>query len=224
MIQLDILSDPICPWCLIGRARLSAALEQRPDHPFAIQWHPFQLNPKMPARGMDRAAYLEAKFGGRAGAARAYAPIVETSEKMSLGIRFDAIRRTPNTLDAHRTIHWAGLEGKQTAMVDALFDAYFREGRDIGDHGVLADLWAGTGLERAAVERLLATDADADDIRARDAHARERGVTGVPTFIVGGQSAVVGAQPAETWLAIIDDLSAQLAAQPSAQPSEREPS
>ncbi|MBM2577535.1 DsbA family oxidoreductase [Jannaschia sp. Os4] len=210
-IPLDILSDPICPWCLIGRARLFAALEQRPGHPFAIQWHPFQLNPDMPAEGMGRAAYLEAKFGGREGAMRAYAPIVETSEEMGLGIRFDAIQRTPNTLDAHRTIHWAGLEGKQTAMVDALFDAYFRKGRDIGDHAVLADLWAGAGLEREAVERLLATDADADDIRARDAHARERGVTGVPTFVVANQSAVVGAQPTETWLSIIDDIAAQTA-------------
>ena len=211
MIPLDILSDPICPWCLIGRARLFAALEARPDHPFAVAWHPFQLNPDMPPEGMDRRAYLEAKFGGRERAVAAYAPILEASEAMGLGIRFDAIERTPNTLDAHRVIHWAGLEGRQTPVVDALFDAYFRRGLDIGDGGVLADVAAGAGMDRDVVARLLASDADADDVRARDAHARARGVTGVPTVIVANQAVVVGAQPTETWARVIDDVTAQVA-------------
>jgi predicted DsbA family dithiol-disulfide isomerase len=210
MIKLDILSDPICPWCFIGKANLDRALEQRPDHPFAIEWHPFQLNPDMPAEGMDRRAYMEAKFGGRDGAVRAYAPVVTAAEKAGLSINFEGITRTPSTLDAHRLIHWAGLEGRQTAAVAALFRAYFVEGRDIGDREVLTDIAGAIGLDRAMIARLYSTDADADDIRARDAHARERGVTGVPTFVIANQHVVVGAQPTELWLQVIDDISEQL--------------
>ena len=211
MIKLDILSDPICPWCFIGKTNLDRALEQRPDHPFAIEWHPFQLNPDMPPEGMDRRAYMEAKFGGRDGAVRAYAPVLQAAEKAGLTINFEGITRTPNTLDAHRLIHWAGLEGRQTAAVSALFRAYFVEGRDIGDAATLADIAGAIGLDRAMTERLLASDADADDIRARDAHARERGVTGVPTFVIANQHVVVGAQPTELWLQVIDEIAAQIA-------------
>jgi predicted DsbA family dithiol-disulfide isomerase len=211
MIKLDILSDPICPWCFIGKTNLDRALEQRPDHPFAIEWHPFQLNPDMPAEGMDRRAYMEAKFGGRDGAVRAYTPVLQAAERAGLTLNFEGIARTPNTLDAHRLIHWAGLEGRQTAAVSALFRAYFVDGQDIGDRATLADIAARIGLDRAMTERLLASDADAEDIRARDAHARERGVTGVPTFVIANQHVVVGAQPADLWLQVIDELSAQIA-------------
>ena len=132
-IKLDIMSDPICPWCYIGKAHLDRALQDHPNHPFVIEWHPFQLNPDMPPEGMARRAYLEGKFGGKEGAVRAYAPIVEQAEKAGLKINFEGMQRTPNTLDAHRLIHWAGIEGRQTAAVSALFQAYFVDVRDIGD-------------------------------------------------------------------------------------------
>ncbi|MGI1661847.1 DsbA family oxidoreductase [Palleronia sp. KMU-117] len=212
MIKLDILSDPICPWCFIGKANLDRALEQRPDHPFAIEWHPFQLNPDMPPEGMERRAYMEAKFGGRDGAVRAYAPVVTAAERAGLAINFEGITRTPSTLDAHRLIHWAGLEGRQTAAVAALFRAYFIEGRDIGDREVLTDIAAAIGLDRAMIARLFSTEADAEDVRARDAHARQRGVTGVPTFVIANQHVVVGAQPTELWLQVIDEVTEQLRA------------
>ena len=212
-IQLDILSDPICPWCYIGKTHLFKALAEVPDHPFAIQWHPFQLNPDMPRAGMDRRDYLEAKFGGREGAVRAYAPVVQQAEAAGLSIDFEGMRRTPNTLDAHRLIHWAGIEHRQNAAVDALFHAYFAEARDIGDAEVLADIADGIGMDASVVMRLLASDADTDDIRTRDARAREMGVTAVPTFIVAGQHAVPGAQPPELWLRVIADLKAQIAAE-----------
>ena len=211
MVKLDIISDPICPWCYIGKTLLDKALAERPDHPFEIEWHPFQLNPDMPREGMDRRAYLEAKFGGKEGAVRAYAPVVEAAEKAGLKINFEGIARTPNTLDAHRLIHWAGLEGRQTPMVAALFKAYFQEGRDIGDATVLADIAEALEMDRAMTLRLLAGDADTDDIRARDAHARERGVTGVPCFIVAGQHALPGAQPPELWAQVIREIREQLA-------------
>ncbi|KJS41716.1 MAG: polyketide biosynthesis protein [Roseovarius sp. BRH_c41] len=208
MVKLDIISDPICPWCYIGKTLLDQALTLRPDHPFEIEWHPFQLNPDMPAEGMDRRAYLETKFGGKEGAIRAYAPVLERAEAAGLTIDFAAIQRTPNTLDAHRLLHWAGIEGCQDRMAMALFQAYFNEGRDIGDAEVLADLADSLSLDGAMIQRLLGTEADREDIRARDAQFRQMGISGVPTFIVGGQHAVPGCQPAEMWVKVIDDLTA----------------
>ena len=212
MIKLDILSDPICPWCLIGKASLDAALAQRPDHPFTIEWHPFQLNPDMPVGGMDRREYLELKFGGKDGATRSYAPIVERAEAMGLKIDFAGIQRTPNTLNAHRLIHWAGLEARQGPVVDALFDAYFRQGLDIGDPSVLTSIAQTAGMDREVVTRLLASDSDAEMIAERDRNARARGVNGVPCFIVANQHALSGAQPTELWLQVIDELQEQQAA------------
>ena len=212
MIRLDIISDIACPWCYVGKAYLDRALESRPDHPFLIEWHPFQLNPDMPKDGMDRRAYLEAKFGGKEGAVRAYAPLVGHAEAAGIELNLDRITRQPNTLDAHRLIHWAGLEGRQTAMVSALFRAIWRDGRDVGDPETLLDIAGEVGLDRQMMERLLGSDSDAEDISARDAHARERGVTGVPTFVIANQHVVQGAQPTETWTRIIDDVAAELAA------------
>lgn len=207
MIQLDIISDVACPWCYVAKGYLDRALEARPDHPFTIEWHPYQLNPDMPDGGMDRMAYMEAKFGSRENIMRVHEPLLAHAEKA--GVRFDlpAIRRAPNTLDAHRLIHWAGLEGRQTLLVAALFRAYWSEGRDIGDVATLIDIAGQTGLDPALAARLLAGDADRDQIRARVEHSRARGVQSVPTFIIAGQHVLQGAQPTETWLKIIDDLS-----------------
>ena len=206
MITLDIHSDPICPWCHIGKAQLDRALESRPDHPFHIRWHPFQLNPDMPPEGMARDDYLALKFGGDQGVLDAYRPVVEAAEAAGLELDLPAITRTPNTRDAHRLIHWAGLEGRQTAMVSALFRAYFREGRDIGARDVLLDLAAGTGLDRNMIARLLDAGADIDLITEADRAARARGIQAVPFFIIDGQYATSGAQPVAVWQNVIDEL------------------
>ncbi|MEM8631724.1 MAG: DsbA family oxidoreductase [Pseudomonadota bacterium] len=210
MVKLDILSDPICPWCYIGKSQLDRALAGRPDHPLAIEWHPFQLNPDMPAGGMDRREYLETKFGGKENAVKVYSRIAEAAEAAGLSINFEGITRTPNTLDAHRLIHWAGIEGRQTPVVDALFKAYFEEGNDIGDPRVLADIAEAAGMDRAATVQLLSGNADAEDIRNRDNHARTHGVTGVPTFVVANQHVLPGAQSPELWTKAIDEIAAQL--------------
>lgn len=210
-IKLDIMSDPICPWCYIGKTLLERALEQEGDHPFLIEWHPFQLNPDMPAGGMDRADYLERKFGGKDNAVKVYSEIVAHAEKAGITLNVGDIKRTPNTLDAHRLINWAKIEGKQNAIVDALFKAYFIDGRDIGDHEVLSDLADGIGMDAAVVQRLLKSDADLEEIKGRDAMAREMGVNSVPTFIVGGRHAVPGAQQPDLWRKVIADLRDQQA-------------
>lgn len=214
-VKLDILSDPICPWCFIGKTNLEQALANVPHHPFVIEWHPFQLNPDMPDDGMDRRDYLEGKFGGKDAAVKAYAPVVEYAEKLGLNINFEGMKRTPNTLDAHRLIHWAGIEQKQNQAVDALFTAYFVEARDIGDHDVLADIADSIGMDASVVRKLLSSDADREDIRNRDAHSRKMGVNSVPTFIVASQHAVPGAQPPEMWEKVIADILSQLETSPA---------
>jgi len=206
MVPLVIFSDPICPWCYIGKARLGRALETRPGHPFAVHWHPFMLNPDMPAEGMDRNTYLENKFGGKRRVASVNASVIEAAESSGVALDLDAITRTPNTLDAHRLIHWAGVEGRQTAAVSALFAAFFVEGRDIGKPRVLTEIAEAIGMDGDMVARLLASDADADDIRARDAEARHKGVRAVPTFVIAGRHVVPGAQPVKLWLDVIDEI------------------
>ena len=209
MITLDIYSDPVCPWCFIGKARLDRALESRPDHPFDIRWHPFQLNPDMPADGMDRNEYMSLKFGDAAAVLDAYRPVIDAAQDTGLVLDLPAITRTPNTLDAHRLIHWAGLEGRQTAMVSTLFRAYFQQGRDIGDTATLLELAQAVGLDRNLIARLLDSDADRALIATADRDARARGISGVPFFIVAQQYAVSGAQTVETWRNVIDEVGAR---------------
>jgi predicted DsbA family dithiol-disulfide isomerase len=211
VIRLDIFSDPVCPWCLIGKANLDRAMESRPNHPFQVQWHPFQLNPDMPREGVGHVDYLAAKFGSREKAIQAMLQVAEHAKAAGAEIDMEKVTRLPNTLDAHRLIHWAGIEGRQTAMVARLFKAHWREGADIGEAATLARLAGEVGMDAAAVARLLTTDADADDIRARDMDARQKGVTAVPTFLIAQQYVVSGAQPVEMWQRVIDELSEKIA-------------
>ena len=208
-IKLDIMSDPICPWCFIGKAYLDKALSAHPNHPFLIEWHPFQLNPDMPANGMGRREYLEGKFGGKEAAVRAYAPVVESAKTAGVAIDFEGMQRTPNTINAHRLIHWAGIEGRQTAAVSALFKAYFTDAHDIGDTDVLIDIAKSVEMNGDVVKRLLDSDEDLKLIQDRDKHSRKMGINSVPTFIIANQHAVPGAQPPELWAQVIADLTAQ---------------
>ena len=210
MVKLDILSDPICPWCYIGKANLDRALLEAPANPFVLEWHPFQLNPDMEPIGMDRRDYLAAKFGGMEAVDRAEKHVSSAAEAAGVEIKWRAVPRVPNTLNAHRLIHWAGLEARQTQVVSALFNAYWVESRDIGDSAVLVDIAEKSGMDAAVTARLLASDADREDIIKRDKWAREHGVSGVPTFIVANQHVVTGAQPADLWSRVIADVAAQV--------------
>jgi predicted DsbA family dithiol-disulfide isomerase len=210
MVKLDITSDPICPWCYIGKTLLDRALEAEPEHPFEIEWHPFQLNPDMPMEGMDRRAYLERKFGSKKAAVKVYGQIDQHARDVGLELDLGGIKRTPNTLNAHRLIHWAGIEQRQSMVVSAMFRAYFKEGRDISDVEVLADLADTCGMDAALIQRLLATDEDLEGVREKDAGFRKMGVNSVPTFIIAGQHAVPGAQSPEMWRKVIADIKAQL--------------
>lgn len=209
MIRLDIFSDIVCPWCYIGKTHLDRALESRADHPFRIEWHPFQLNPDMPREGVGHVDYLADKFGGRERALSMMQNVARAAKEAGAEMDIDRVAHLPNTMDAHRLIHWAGIEGRQTAMVSRLFRAHWREGEDVGDSATLARIAGEVGMEAAAVARLLATDADRDDLLARDRDARQKGVTAVPTFLIAQQYVVSGAQPVHLWQGVIDELAGQ---------------
>lgn len=204
MTRLDIFADPVCPWCLIGKVELDRAMESRTDHPFAITWHPFRLNPSMPPEGMDRVAYLRAKLGDRAeAAARALA-----ERAASLGLDLKPAPREPDTTDAHRLMHWAGLEGAQARVMSGLLRAHWQDAQDIGDAATLTRIAQAAGMDPALTARLLASDADRDEVARRESHARQRGICSVPTFIVADAHAISGAQPAALWQQVIDEIMA----------------
>jgi predicted DsbA family dithiol-disulfide isomerase len=202
-MQLDIFSDVICPWCFIGKRRLERALAERPQPELALRWRAFQLNPDMPREGMDRAAYLLAKFG-HARAGQIYQTIRQVGEVEGIPFRFEKIRRTPNTIDAHRLIRLADLVGLQDAMVEALFQAYFVEGGDLSDTAVLAEIAASAGIDRSEAAEYLASEANVAEVRAESDFAYKVGITGVPCFIANGQYAISGAQEPEGLFPIFD--------------------
>ena len=210
MVPLDIISDPICPWCYIGKANMDRALAETGSDPFTPSWRIFQLNPDMPAEGVGRKDYLEWKFGGPEGAAQVYGRIEQAAEAAGLEVHFDRIARTPNTFNAHRLIRWSQTTGNQTAVVDQLFTRYFVEGADIGAVPVLLEIAESAGMERDVVAKLFETDADADTLRAEESQARQMGVTGVPCFIVNGRHVIQGAQDSATWTRIIQELTTAL--------------
>lgn len=207
--RLDIHSDVVCPWCYLGAANLLKALDARAGaHPFAIAWHPFQLDPSIPPEGIDRAAYMRAKFGDDDRIAVAHARLEALGRDAGIAFRFDRIARAPNTLDAHRLIRWAGPEHLQTRTAMVLFRRCFELGEDISDPGVLRAAADEAGLDGAAIARLLAGDADRTEVRAEARAAAEMGIDGVPTFIVAGRYSVSGAQPPEIWTRLMDELDA----------------
>ncbi len=205
-MQIDVISDTVCPWCFIGKRRLEAALAERPDMDFEINWRPFQLDPHVPAEGMDRADYMRAKFGDGERVKQMAGSIRQVGEGAGIVFAFDAQTRRPNTIDSHRLIHWAHGVGLQNAVVEALFKAYFEQGRDIGDTAVLCDIAETCGMDRELVADLLASDTDLDLTRSEADLAGQMGIQGVPAFIFAGKYAVTGAQDTETLLRIIDKV------------------
>jgi predicted DsbA family dithiol-disulfide isomerase len=198
--RIDIVSDAICPWCYVGKRQLERALAvlAAEDLHFEVHWNPFQLNPDMPKEGRDRAAYRAWKFGSADKAAALDRRITEAAAAVGLPFRTDLMTRTPNTIDAHRLIWFAAQNGVQDAVMEVVFKAYFIDGRDIGDHAVLADCGVEAGLPGEAVSEFLAGDLADKEMRAADKAARDAGVSGVPSFFLDGYSLFSGAMPAET--------------------------
>jgi predicted DsbA family dithiol-disulfide isomerase len=203
-MHIDIVLDVICPWCFIGKRRLEKALALRPEIAPEIAWRPFQLNPDMPPDGMARQDYLVAKFGGGQHAGRIYQSVAEAGATVDIPFAFDRIRRTPNTRDAHRLIRHAERSGRADALVEAMFQAYFIDGRDLGERATLADLADQAWLDPAETRRFLATDRFLAEVMEEDRNARRVGVNAVPCFIFDSQYAISGAQEPEFFLPVFD--------------------
>lgn len=193
---IDIYFDTICPWCMIGKKRLFAALDAMSQPPLTLQWKPFLLNPTMGDQGIDRQLYLEQKFGGPERARRIYDIIARTGYEDGIPFQFDKIQRTPNSIPSHRLVAFAQEIGKVDEMVDRLFLAFFMEGQDIGQIDVLVDLAVDVGLEKNAVVDLFNSDRFLHDVVETDAKARNLGITGVPAYIARDRYILSGAQDA----------------------------
>ncbi|MFC5354182.1 DsbA family oxidoreductase [Azospirillum himalayense] len=201
---IETYADLICPWCYIGKRRLARALADRPRVQVELRWQPFQLNPDMAAGGMERSAYLAAKFGGTERARQIHLVVEETAERDGLPLRLDRIRRTPNSFDGHRLIRIATRHGLGDRMADALFHAYFVDGLDIGDRDTLAATAAGLGFDFAEIKTLLNGDTETTAVFNADATARQLGLQAVPCYIFNRRYALSGAQEPASFLPLLD--------------------
>jgi predicted DsbA family dithiol-disulfide isomerase len=203
-LSIEIVHDVVCPWCFLGVRRLTRTLRRRPDLLTELVWRPFLLNPDMPRGGMARPDYVIRKFGGEDRARRLYGSIAEIGRAEGVLFRFDRIRRTPNSVDAHRLVRWAGRLGRADAVVEALFSAYFTDGWDIGDTAVLVAIASSCGLDPAYARQFLAGEDEVDSVHADNLRAHRLGINGVPCFVIGGRHAIAGAQEPEVIERLLD--------------------
>jgi predicted DsbA family dithiol-disulfide isomerase len=210
-IHVDVVSDVVCPWCFIGKRRIEHAIALAPDVAVELAWRPFQLDATIPRQGLDRQEYMQRKFGSLEKVRSISERLTAEGEKEGIGFRFDRIKRSPNTLDAHRLIRWAGAADVQGAVVEALFTRFFIEGDDIGDAAVLKAVAAEAGMDADVVGELLAGDADVARVQEEIGHAAEGGVTGVPCFIFAERLAIPGAQEPATLARYMQRIAARIA-------------
>ena len=203
-MRLDIFADIICPWCWIGKRRLERALNARPQQDLTTRWRAFQLNPGMPAAGMDRREYLAAKFGNDNQAKRIYDVIRAAGESEGLAFNFDKIQRTPNTLRAHRLVRLAQERGKGNQMIEALFQAYFVRGENIGDRTILLNIAMPMGFTEEEVQQHIDSAEGLEAVQAEDALARRHGINGVPCYIFNSKFALAGAHEPEVLFQLFD--------------------
>ncbi len=202
-LEIDVISDVMCPWCYIGKTNLDAAIAQMDNLEIEVRWRPYQLDGTLPKEGISRSDYLNNKFGGEAGAQEVYGRIKDAGENLGIDFNFDAMEVSPNTMDAHRVILWAGGQSAevQNKLVERLFELFFLEGGHIGLDEVLVQAAEHAGMDGQIVSDLLKTEDDKESVAGQIEHARQMGVTGVPCFIVDNKFAVMGAQPPEQLVA-----------------------
>lgn len=203
-MEIDIYSDPICPWCYIGKRRLERALAERTEYKPAIRWRTFQLNPDMPAAGLERERYLTLKFGGSDRASQLYDNIRRAGETEGIEFAFDRIARTPNTLQAHRLIRFANGTPQSDTIIETLFRRYFVEGGSIGDIESLIETGIAEGMNADALRAYMTSDEDLDAVQLEDSSARRLGIQGVPCFIINSQYALSGAQEPEAFYPLFE--------------------
>jgi predicted DsbA family dithiol-disulfide isomerase len=212
-LQIDVVSDVVCPWCYIGKRRIENALALVGDVPVEIRWRPFFLNNWVPREGISRDEYLTAKFGSPEAYKGIAGRVVAAANEEGLLYRPELVKRQPNTTDCHRLIHWAKAQGKSADMKQRLMELYFRDGGDLTDTDVLVQAAADCGLDADDVRKLLATDEDVELISAQAKEASDKGISGVPTFVFAQKYAVSGAQPAEQLARAVRQVSGEINAQ-----------
>ena len=210
-LVVDVVSDVVCPWCLIGKRRIEKAIAMRPDIPVELRFRPYFLNDWIPREGISREDYLTAKFGSVERYKEIAKRVAAAAEEEGLTYAVDKISRQPNTLDCHRLILWAGKNGNAAQIKQRLMDLYFAEGADLTDRKVLAQAAADCGIPRDEAERLLPSDTDVDRVTQEAQSAKAAGIEGVPCFIFGGAAAVSGAQSPEHLAAAIERAAAERA-------------
>jgi predicted DsbA family dithiol-disulfide isomerase len=198
-LKIDVVSDVVCPWCYLGKARLERALAAMKGVTAEIHWRPYQLDPTIPRTGVDRKAYMEAKFGTGPRLAEIHQQLVGFGKEVGINYQFDKIKVSPNTMNAHRLIRWAAQAGAgvQSKVVDRLFRLYFTEGADIGDNVVLIKAGKECGMDTEILTTLLPTDAEVVGVTGEIETSRKIGVTGVPFYIFNQKYGVAGAQTPE---------------------------
>ena len=216
-MHVAIVSDTICPWCYIGKRRFERAKAGRPAE-LAVEWRPFQLNPDMPAEGVDRMRYLVAKFGSEERVGEIFEAIEQAGESEGIKFVFDRIARTPNTVDSHRLIEYAGERNVQDKVVESLFHRYFEQGEDISDRGVLTAAGADGGLDEDELRRYLDGSDGVDEIKKESEAASRAGISGVPCFIFEGRYAVSGAQPPDVFERVFELAAAADSETPAGSP------
>jgi predicted DsbA family dithiol-disulfide isomerase len=207
-LVVDVVSDVVCPWCLIGKRRIEKAIAMNPDIPVELHFRPYFLNDWIPREGISRQEYLTAKFGSVERYKEIAQRVAAAAADEGLTYALDKISRQPNTLDCHRLILWAEKNGNAAQMKQRLMDLYFSEGADLTDRKVLAQAAVDCGMQRDEAERLLASDVDVDVVTQEAQSAKAAGIEGVPCFIFGGLSAVSGAQSPEYLAAAIERAAA----------------
>jgi predicted DsbA family dithiol-disulfide isomerase len=212
-LQIDVVSDVVCPWCYIGKRRIENALALVPDVPVALSFRPFFLNPWVPREGISREEYLTKKFGSVEAYKGIAGRVVAAADEEGLTYRPDLVQRQPNTIDCHRLIHWADARGKAPEMKQRLMELYFRDGGDLTDINVLVQAAADVGLDADHVRRRLATDEDVTLISAQAQEAAEKGISGVPTYVFAQKYAVSGAQDPNLLARAIRQVSEEINAQ-----------
>jgi predicted DsbA family dithiol-disulfide isomerase len=203
-LVIEIVYDFVCPWCYLGVKRLSFLLQRRQDLAVELVWRPFLLNPDMPRAGMSRVDYMIRKFGAEDRARRLYSSIAELGTAEGILFNFSAIRRTPNSVDAHRLVRYAARFDAADILVDRIFSAHFIEGADIGSHALLTKLAAEQGMDPYATENFLNTMEGTEFVHSENLHAHRLGINGVPCFLIDGEHAIAGAQETEVLERLID--------------------
>lgn len=197
-VTVDIVSDIVCPWCWLGLRYFKEAAKQMPFE-VELVWHPYMLDPNVPADGVPYTEYMRNKFGdGPSNKFKAMRQHLESAgPELSIDFKFSGIPMRPNTLKAHRLMRWAGGQGLATEMAEALFEAFFSDHRDVGDNIVLSEIAQQIGMDASLIAELLKSDRDSDVVTAEIAHFQKLGISGVPTFIYNRQFVVQGGQPTQ---------------------------